>query len=165
MMLKKVSDGISLTLQSLIAAMLFGLVAINVLQVFTRYVFDIIVLWVEDVSTLSLCYMVSFGIPWLWLKKQHIFMDVLDIVVPERIIGIMKDAIEVIGFFSGLVLIYIAYVTINVNSGYIYSVLRYDEKLRYIPLMIAGVGLTVAALINIVLRVQEIRKEKNKDAV
>ena len=159
-MLRKLSNGISVTLQSLIAIMLFGVMAINVLQVFTRYVFDIIVLWVEDVSTLSLCYMVSFGIPWLWLQKDHIFMDVLDIIVSKKVIDILKDIIEVAGLIGGIILTYIAVKTVSVNAGYKYSVLRYDEAIRYVPLLIAGIGMILASIINILIRIQDVREGK-----
>ena len=163
-MVRKISNGIQVTLQSLIAILLFGDMLINVAQVFTRYVFDIIFLWCEDISTLSLCYMVSFGIPWLWLKKEHVFMDVLDIVVPKKAITFLKDIIEVFGLVAGVVITIIGIRTTNVNAGYIYSMLRYDEKIKYIPLIITGIGLIVASVINIILRIQEVKEAKTSHA-
>lgn len=159
-MLKKTSKCISLVLQSLIALMLFGLVGINVLQVFTRYFFDIIILWIEDVSILALSWMVACGIPWLWLEKNHIFMDVIDIVVPAKIVRFLKDLIELAGIIGGAALIHIGIRTIEVNSGYIYSTLRYDEAIRYYPLVFTGILLVAASIINIIERITEIRKKE-----
>ena len=44
-MIKKISNALALILQSLIALLLFGDLIINVVQVITRYVFDIIFVW------------------------------------------------------------------------------------------------------------------------
>lgn len=151
-MLNKTSKCISFILQSLIALMLFGLVGINVLQVFTRYFFDIIILWIEDVSILALSWMTACGIPWLWLEKNHIFMDVIDIVVPAKIVRFLKDIIELAGIAGGMALIRIGARTIEVNSGYIYSTLRYDEAIRYYPLVFTGVMVVAACLLNIAKR-------------
>lgn len=153
-MIKKISNALALILQSLIALLLFGDLIINVVQVITRYVFDIIFVWCEDISTLSLCYMVSFGIPWLCLTKNHVFMDVLDMVLPEKGINFLKNVVDVATLIGGTVILYIGIKTVNVNSGYIYSMLRYDEKIKYIPLIITGIGMMVAGILNIIEKIQ-----------
>ena len=153
-MVKKISNVLALILQSLIAILLFGDLIINVVQVFTRYIFDIIFLWCEDISALSLCYMVSFGIPWLCLTKNHVFMDVLDMVLPEKGINFLKNVVDVATLIGGAVILYIGIKTVKVNAGYIYSMLRYDEKIKYIPLIITGVGMMVASVLNIIEIIQ-----------
>lgn len=159
-MVNKANKYVSFVLQAAIAIMLFGLVAINVLQVFTRYFFDIIVLWIEDVSILTLSWMVACGIPWLWMKKDHIFMDVIDIVVPKKIVGYLKWLVEIAGIIGGVSLIFTGIRTVSVNSGYIYSIIRYDEGIRYYPLVFTGVLLTFAATLNTIEIIQSLKSSK-----
>ena len=81
-------------------------------------------------------------------------MDVLDMVLPEKGINFLKNVVDVATLIGGTVILYIGIKTVNVNSGYIYSMLRYDEKIKYIPLIITGIGMMVAAILNIIEKIQ-----------
>ena len=88
--------------------------------------------------------------PMCWLLKDNIIMDVAENIFPRKVIHVFEALAEVFGVIVGVCMTIKAYHSVRVNKGYVLSVLGYDEMWKYIPYVVAGVGLTFAAVYNIV---------------
>lgn len=157
--LYKIEKKLSNIMQYSLAIMLIIVVSLAVLQVLTRYFISVSIIWIEEVSIIALSWMACIGTPWMWLKNEHISMDVMNNILSEKVIQIMDIIINLFAIAMGFGLIKVGTKAIVVNKGFVLSLIRYDESYRYYPLVLCGILWIICAAINIV-------KEyvKNKEA-
>ena len=150
-----------LVLQLLISFGLLGLVCINICQVITRYTVDIVVLWIEDVTVLTMLWMGSLGVGWLWAKHELLSMDVADYIFPKAVLHVFDYILEYLGLGVGVGLVYISARTYRVNSGLVIAMTRFDEKMRYLPMIVGGVLIFISSVLRLIELYEE-RAEKKK---
>ena len=139
-------------LAGVIAGIIMGLMILsNVLGVIARYWFPhFTIVWVEEVSTLGLSFIVGFTLPVLWFERRHLEMDFITNVAPRQLLAMLNILINVFGIAGGVGAIYLGIISIQINRGYTLSILGFDESLRYIPIVILGVGFFLASLSNLI---------------
>jgi TRAP-type C4-dicarboxylate transport system permease small subunit len=147
-------------LQSFIGIALGCLVLINLWQVLTRYFVDMIVMWTEDVTVLTLLWMAACGAGWLWTVHDCLAMDVADFLLPKKVLHMLDYLVEVMGLIGGPVIFYIAINALNANAGIIMSVLQFDEKIRYYPVVFMGFAIFVASVLRLLELIENDRKGK-----
>ena len=155
----KIRDFLCLVIQSLIAAALFFLTAANIYQVAARYAFGATQLWVEDVSVLIMLWMAGLGIGWLWMKHEHLNMDVASFILKKNVIKVFDVVLEIAGLFFGSLLAYYGAVGVRVNTGFSMSILGFDENMRYIPIFVAGLMIVIGSIFRLI-EIVESRKNK-----
>lgn len=129
------------------AACLFTLVVLATLQVITRYFIAVTIVWVEELSIYIMSWMCAIGVSWIWLENcSHIKMDILDNVLPRRIIQYMDVGIDGVTSVLGFATLKIGLKTWRVNHGNVMSVINLDEGDRYLPVIVGGALLMLAAL-------------------
>lgn len=133
-----------------IAACLVGMVGINILQVVTRYFVAVTITWAEDITIYALHWIVAFSMPLLWITKEHMIMDIVDMWFSPKALKILNVIIELIGICVGLALAKKSWSAAMVNKGYVLSTLGYDEMWKYIPYVVGGILLAAAAVLNLV---------------
>ena len=150
-MIQKFTKILCKLLSVIVGIMLGVMILSNVLEVIARYWFpDFTIIWVEDLSILGLFWIMALSLPVLWLEKKHLEMDVIAKVAPRKFLGILNILVNVVGMAGGVGAIYLGIKCVQVNRGYVLSVIGYDEALRYIPLIVLGAGLTLASLANLI---------------
>lgn len=132
-----------------IAACLVGMVGINILQVVTRYFIAVTITWAEDITIYALHWIVAFSIPLLWITKDHMIMDIVDMWFSAKLLRALDIAIQCIGIAVGAALAKKSWSAAMVNKGYVLSTLGYDEMWKYIPYVVGGILLVAAAALNL----------------
>lgn len=156
--MKKIVDRLSTVLMNIAAFLLVVLVVLATLQVVTRYFISVQVIWVEEVSIYLVTWIAAVGIPWMWLKQGHIKMDVLNFVLPAKVLRIMDYFINLVALVASVGIIRIGMIAVKVNTGYVLSVIKMDEGLRYYPVVVAGVLLLVSSILVLGTMIEEDRR-------
>lgn len=133
-----------------IAVCLVGMVGINILQVVTRYFVSVTITWAEDITIYALHWIVAFSMPLLWITKEHMIMDIVDMWLPKKALKVLNIIIECLAVFVGAALAKKSWSAAMVNKGYVLSTLGYDEMWKYIPYVVGGILLIAAAVLNLV---------------
>lgn len=142
----KLKNGICTVMKWIMAASLFILVLLATLQVLTRYFVSVTIIWVEEFSIYLMSWMCAIGAAWIWLENcSHIKMDILDTVLPRRVLQFMDAGIDIITAIVGVAVARIGMRTWAVNHGMMMSVIHLDEGDRYIPVIAGGILLAFAA--------------------
>ena len=155
--MKKVMDKFGAVLMYAVAAMLMVLVVLATVQVITRYFIAVQIIWIEEVSIYNVTWIAALGMPWMWLRQGHIRMDVLNFVLPKKIIRGMDYMINAVTMVAAVGVIRVGLRTIHVNTGYVMSVIKMDEGMRYWPVLTGGVLLLISAFMVLVQMIEEDR--------
>ena len=158
-MLDRISEIISNTLQRLIAVIIAILFAVNLLQVIARYVANHAFVWVNDVTIVGLLWMVSFACPWLWLIRRHLQMDFADAFIPRKVMRVVEIIVGVAAIIMAGMLTVSAVAAFKVNTGFVASVIGFDESFRYVPFIISGILWVICGLLDLVKRLRDFGKE------
>ena len=141
--------GFALLLERLIGALVLFLVALAFMQVVLRYGFSAAILWVEEISVMALIWLAWLGIPSLWLSRSHIAVDLLPTLLPPAAERRLRLAIELLGLLAGATLASISLETLEMYADMDLGSLEIDASLKYVPVTVGGVGLALAALLNL----------------
>lgn len=160
-MTKGLKERVIFCLKLPIAACLAGMVGINILQVVTRYFIAVTITWAEDVTIYALHWIVAFSIPLLWITRDHMIMDIVDMCFSKKMLRTLDVAIQCIGVAVGIALAKKSWSATIVNKGYVLSTLGYDEMWKYIPYVAGGVLLVAAAALNLWEIVAQREEKKN----
>lgn len=148
-LLNKIESAICTAIRFIVGLIVFFMVGINVLQVVTRYFVDKVITWIEDVSILSVLCITALGVSYAWLKGEHLAMDITDELYPEKVKKVLWIISQLVAIVAGVKLAQLGIYNAKLNLGVKATGLQYDESLRYIPLIVCGVLLSVAAVINL----------------
>ena len=160
---RKFRSGLCSVLQWFMAACMFVLAVLALLQVTTRYFVSVTVVWVEELSIYIMGWMAAAGASWLWLDSNHIRMDMLNGVVSKRFIQILDVITDVFIAALGFAAVRIGIRARTVNAGYMMSVINLDEGDRFIPLIVGGALLCFSGLYMIVEHVWQLRHSDGKE--
>lgn len=159
--IEKVENSICTVMNFLMAVILGAMIIINVAQVVCRYLLPSVSLWwSEDISILGILWITALGAPVAWLKKSNLVMDVISGFAGKKFLEISDVAIDVVGMLSGIGLVVVGRIAYLNNKGFVQSGLKFDESFRYIPVIVFGVGLFVAAALTLI---QTYMKNENKE--
>lgn len=144
---RKLGKGICTVFRFIMAMLLFVMVALATVQVITRYFIAVTIIWVEELSIYLMSWMCAVGVAWIWMENNsHIKMDILDNILPPRVIGIMDVGIDAVTAAASIAVIRIGLKTWSVNHGMVMSVINLDEGNRYLPIIVGGILLLFATL-------------------
>lgn len=161
-MLYKMEKWICMVIEVSIGIILFVLVGINVLQVVTRYFVAVTITWVEDLSVIGIQWIAALGVPLAWFRKTHLEMDITDKIYSASVKKILWWFMQVVCVFAAIQLISMGLYTMKLNMGFVASAVGYDESLRYVPLVLCGGLLTLAAVFKIVEELENYRSKSVK---
>ena len=127
---------------ALIAQALIALTIIFVtLQVLLRNTTDFKLLWVEEVTSLSLVWITFLAVAWVLKKEGHIIMDLVVARLRPGAQTIMNFATSLIGLVACLIITYFsAEVTLDLVVRHVYMTPSVLEPPQYIPYLVLPVG-------------------------
>jgi TRAP-type C4-dicarboxylate transport system permease small subunit len=150
LMLDRIENKICFCLKVLMAALLFVMVLINVLQVTTRYFISMTITWVEEFSILGIIWMAALGIPLAWFAQSHLSMDITARIYPEWLKKALWWLCQIVCVVASIGFIVVGMSAYKINKGLIASMEGYDEAVRYVPLIVCGFLLLTAAIFKMV---------------
>lgn len=132
------------------ALICISLVALNVYNMVIRYFTNAAFAYTEDVTVLGMLWMMSLNIGVCWIYREHLTMNIIDGLLKGKGFFILNLFLDLLGIAAGILMIHISKLAYVVNSGFVQSVLGFDESFRYVPIMVGGGLLSVGCLINLV---------------
>lgn len=157
-MINKIEDRLCLILQILIAVILTVLICLNVVQVVTRYFISVVIVWLEEATVLGIYWMAAFGMPLLTLKNEHLLMDISGRILPKPVKFAVEWLIMLASLGAGAGFMVVGSKAYTVNMGYRSSILGFDESFRYVPLVVCGALMIVAAVFRVIHAVEKMRR-------
>lgn len=142
-MIDKCLDRLVWILQFLMGIIILIMTISNVIQVFTRYFVSYQLMWVEDISSMGLYWIFALGMPMAWILSAHLDMNVFERYMSDAVKQFLWFLQQLCGIVCGVFLIIIANRCIRLNRGYVMSIIGFDESMRYIPLLAAGILLLI----------------------
>jgi TRAP-type C4-dicarboxylate transport system permease small subunit len=89
----------------LAALMLLAMVVLVTTDIALRNLAGMTLTWSNEVSEYALYLMTLLTAPWLLRRGQHVRLDLVLTLVPNRVAWLMEAAADVVGFAVGLVLL------------------------------------------------------------
>lgn len=161
---RKLGRSICIVFRWVMAALLFCMVALATVQVITRYVVAVTIIWVEELSIYLMNWMCAIGVAWIWMENcSHIKMDILDNMLPRKVLQGMDVVIDVVMAMVSVAVIRIGVKTRQVNRGMVMSVINLDEGDRYLPVIVGGALLLFATLYMMVEHIDRFRKKEGAE--
>ena len=154
-MLVNLKKKLGFCLEILCTILLMSITILALVQVCGRYIFLHTFFWVEEVTALLLGWMVAAGVPLMWLKGEHISVNIVDSLLPEKVKMIWDGMIQGIAIFVGIVVTYSGIRAWKQNMGYSISMLGYDESIKFYWIPVMGTLLIVSALLVLLTRGKE----------
>ena len=122
-------------LDAYFAGLMFAVtMVLVVINVFTRYIFNYIIPWSEEVATSCFVYTVFVGSAWCLRTRQHVGVDLLVNRLPEK-------AREFVHFLTDVVIL-----VLNCYVTYLSVLFIRSSKAKTMPIMKISVNYLYAAL-------------------
>ena len=164
--MEKIRNKIVFVLQLVMGLILLAMIVANFVQMVTRYFISVTVVWVEDFSVLGLYWLFSLGVPMAWLIGAHMEMNILEKVMSDKFKRVILYLTQVAGIGIGVLFIKAGKRAFDLNKGRVMSIMGFDEKWRYIPLIVCGVLMIACVAFRTVSMIREdMNKKKNTTEV
>lgn len=123
-------------LDAYVAGALFAVTMVLVIMnVFTRYIFNFVIAWSEEVATSCFVYTVFIGAAWCLRTRQHVGVDLLVERLPEK-------AREFVHLLTDIVIL-----VLNSYITYLAVLFMRSSKAKTMPIMKISVNYLYAALL------------------
>lgn len=142
-------------LVSICAVLCLAILVINVVNVVVRYLTSASFTYTEDVTVISMLWIMGLGISVGWINREHLLINLIDQMLNEKGMEILLLVQDIAGVAVGVAMIWLGRLSQAANTGFVQSVIGFDESFRYWPVLAGGVLLIVAALECIVERLVE----------
>lgn len=121
-------------LEEWIGGILFLLIfAILLAQIIARQIFDSPFIWSEELARLLFVYVAMFGISMATRTQQHVYIDFLTNLMPEKLRKIVNSVVQCIIFVCIFLFIYLGF-KVFLDSTFEMVSLQISEKWLYAPL-------------------------------
>lgn len=132
--LRQIRRGVFATLEAAIFAMVLAIVVLVTAQVFTRYVLELPVNWLEEAARMILVWLVMLGAAVAAERKEHYVIDFIVRGLPRKVALLLLLITNVLGIVFLAILamkgiqyfesaLRTFYVSLNVPRGYVYVAL------------------------------------------
>ncbi|MCW9716424.1 TRAP transporter large permease subunit [Avibacterium sp. 21-594] len=121
-------------LEELVGGVLFLLIFMILLaQIIARQIFDSPFIWSEDLAKLLFIYVAMFGISMATRTQQHVYIDFLTNLMPEKVRKVINSFVQLIIFICIFLFIYLGF-KVFLDSTFEIVSLQISEKWLYAPL-------------------------------
>ncbi len=123
-----------------------------------RYIFNKVPSWCDQLSLMALVWMVILSITLALYKESHMRVELIDRLLPPKVINILKYLSNVIILIFSVLMIYHGSVLVELTWKAKLSGFRVPQGLMYLPLVICGVVSVYMCIFCIVRRMKEGRE-------
>lgn len=128
------------------AALCLGILLLNFYNVIARYVLGGAFIYTEDVTVISMLWIMGLGVGAGWINREHLLINLIDNILKPRGMEILLFVLDIFGIGVGAGMFYLGRITQAINRGLTQSAIGFDESFRYWPVVVGGVLLVVAAV-------------------
>lgn len=128
------------------AALCLGILLLNFYNVIARYVLGAAFIYTEDITVISMLWIMGLGISVGWMNREHLLINLIDNLVSEKVLDVLMFLLDILGISTGIGMVYLGRITQAINRGLTQSAIGFDESFRYWPVVVGGVLLIVAAV-------------------
>ena len=136
-------------LEALIGLSILILTVLACVQVLLRYAFGGSLFWVEEVSVMALIWMAWTGASLLWLKGDHIAVDLLTASLSSAAKGRLADFFDLLVAVGAAAVGLASLETLRAFAGIELGTLALDSTVKYYPIPVGAFALALAALFNL----------------
>ena len=128
-------------LDAYIAGTLFAVtMTLVIMNVFTRYIFNFVIAWSEEVATSCFVYTVFIGAAWCLRTRQHVGVDLLVDRLPGKVREIVHLLTDIVIFALNAYITYLAVLFMRSSKAKTMPIMKISENYLYAALLI-GFGL------------------------
>ncbi len=146
--------GISAVICMIILLTYLGNVCI---RYFTKWAFK----YTEDITVIGMLWIMCLGLSVGWINREHLVINVIDKFLHARGMKILNLFLDILGVVGGIVITYFSFLSKKFNTGFVQSVIGFDESFRYWPLIVGGILLSITSLASVVSTVLVWKEGKN----
>ena len=139
---KKIYTDVIVWICAVLCMLILG---INVVNVVLRYLTDFSFIYTEDVTVISMLWIMGLGVSVGWWNREHLLINLIDSVLSKKAMDVLMFALDCVGVFVGVAMVYLGRLTQDINRGLKQSLIGFDESFRYWPVIIGGGLLALAA--------------------
>ena len=143
---------------SLAAVIILFMTFLGVYQLVFRYLEGHTLIWASDVSVFCITTVAGLVLPPLWLDHDHLTMDLISQRLSPHSNYLLDCFIDAVGCLMSIALARAGYLAVVQHKGYVTSILRYDDSLKYVFVLYAGVMLTVTTTMTLIERIIKHRR-------
>lgn len=133
------------TLVSICAALCTVILVINVVNVVVRYLTSASFTYTEDITVISMLWIMGLGVSVGWINREHLLINLIDQFLSQRGMERLLLFQDIVGVAAGVAMIWLGRMSQAANTGFVQSVIGFDESFRYWPVLVGGGLLIVAA--------------------
>lgn len=148
-MIARFEAGFAATLGAALPLLLAALVAVTLAQVGLRYLAGASLVWAEEAAILLLILLAWTGVSLLWLRDQHIGIDLLPEMLGPRGRRALLAGIDVVAAASAAALAITAEGTVAVYWSLDLTALDLPAAIKYLPVQWGAALLALAALLRL----------------
>lgn len=127
------------------AALCLGILLLNFYNVIARYVLGGAFIYTEDVTVISMLWIMGLGVSVGWMNREHLLINLIDRIASQKVLEILMFVLDILGIGVGVGMFYLGRTTQAINKGLTQSAIGFDESFRYWPVVVGGILLVVAA--------------------
>ena len=143
MMFKKLLDGLA-AIQTYISGTLFLVIfSINTMEIISRTFFNHSFLWVTDISTICIVWMIMLGMAVGVYQKEHIVLDLLISRFPHRLRHVVTVVITLLTFAFFVMLFVTGVEMAGTKRMLIFPTIRWSMILAYSALPVFSLSAAV----------------------
>lgn len=142
---------------SLAAIVIIVLTTLSFFQLIYRHVMGNSLIWMPDVTYFCVTTCIALTLPPLWLDNNHLTMDLISGKLSEKGNFLLSCFIDIVCMGMAVVIAYSGYMDVKAHIGYVTSILKYDDALKYVFVLYLGVMLAFSILCSFIQRVIQYR--------
>lgn len=134
----------------------------NVSQVITRYAIKKTFPYSEDVTIMGMLWIMCIGVSLGCLNHDHLLINIIDGMLKPKQLEILIFVEDVFIFFIGIAMTWLGYLALDMNRGFVQSMIGFDEMFRYLPVVIGGILTSLVSIVNVWEKILTLSKEEKK---
>lgn len=148
-MIERLEAALAALLGTLLPLLLAALVGVTLAQVGLRYLAGASLIWAEEAAIVLLILLAWTGVALLWLRDQHIGIDLLPSLLPPSGRNALYAALDAVAAAAATALAITAEATVAVYWSLDLAALQMPAAIKYLPVQYGAALFALAALLRL----------------
>ena len=135
-----------------------------IVNVFSRYVFNYVFAWTEELATSCFVYTVFIGAAWCLRTRQHVGVDLLVNRLPENVREVVHLVTDVIILALNSYITYLAVLFMRSSKAKTMPIMKISVNYLYAALLIGFGLMAIYSLIHCIEDVKKMAQARGKEA-
>ena len=135
-----------------------------IVNVFSRYVFNYVFAWTEELATSCFVYTVFIGAAWCLRTRQHVGVDLLVNRLPENVREVVHLVTDIIILALNSYITYLAVLFMRSSKAKTMPIMKISVNYLYAALLIGFGLMAIYSLIHCIEDVKKMAQARGKEA-